>query len=249
MPTPVPLSAAAHTPSPAAASLPARVIGVLRSPRATFSVVALNPRWAAVLLVTLTVTFISGAVLLGTDVGRTGLVDQWERTALAFGQRVDDARYLAFEDASRYGVLYAGLSALASGPLLALGVSAVMFGVFTRMLRGTATFGQVFAIVAHAGAILAVRQMVVAPLNYARETLASPTTLTLVFSVLDESSPLARFFGIVDLFVLWWVVTLAVGAAVLYRRPALRLVFTFLGAYLALAIVLALALALSGVVS
>ncbi|MSO45579.1 MAG: hypothetical protein EXQ59_02260 [Acidobacteria bacterium] len=249
MPTQVPISAAEHRPSPAADSLLARFAGVLRSPRATFTSVAETPRWAAVLAVTLALTFLCGAILLETEAGRFALVDQWERTALAFGQRVDNARYLSFEDASQHGVLYAGFSALASGPILALGVSAVIFGVFNGLLRGTARFGQVLAIVAHAGVILAVRQMIATPLNYARETLASPTTLSVVFSVLDEASPLARFFSIVDLFVVWWVVALAVGVAVLYRRSARRLAVAFFGAYLALALVLALAMTLTGAVS
>jgi hypothetical protein len=218
---------------------------VLRAPRVTLAAVARSPRWAGVLLATLAVTFVCNAALLETEVGRLALVDQWERTALAFGQTVDDARYRAFEDASDNGVAYAAISALASGPLLTVGVSALLFVVFNRQ-HGGARFVQVFAIVAHAGVILALRQLIAAPLTYSRETLASPTTATVFFAMLDEASPVARFFGIIDLFVVWWVVVVALGMSVLYRRPARPIAAGLIGAYVVLAALLAGAMALAG---
>jgi hypothetical protein len=244
--TPVPLSQPGHPiTSPAPESLPGRVAGVLRAPRATLAAVVRSPRWVGVLLATLAVTFACNAALLETEVGRLALVDRWERTALAFGQTVDDARYAAFEAASENGALYAAASALASGPLLTAGLSALLFAVFNRRHPGT-RFVQVLAVVAHAGVILALRQVVAAPLNYSRETLASPTTATVFFSMFDESSALARFFGIVDLFIIWWVVVVALVMSVLYRRPARPLVAGFIGAYVVLAALLAGTMALAG---
>ena len=220
--------------------------GVIRAPRATFSALAQSPRWVDVLLLTLAVTFLCSAVLLETEVGRLALVDQWERSALAFGQPVDDARYAVLLRASEYGTGYAALTALASGPVLVFGVSLLLFAVLTGMLRGSATFLQVVAIVAHAGVILALRQIVAAPFDYVRETLASPTALNAFFTMLDAASPLARFFGMIDLFVVWWASALAIGMAVLYRRPAWRLAVGFIGAYAAAAALLALVMALAG---
>ena len=169
-----------------------------------------------------------------------------ERTALAFGQRDDDARYVELLDASQHGVAYAAVSALASGPALVFSITLLVYGIFTGVQRGNARFVQVLAVVAHAGVILALRQVVAAPLNYVRETLASPTTLSLLFTGLDEASPLARFFGILDLFVLWWAAVLALGVAALYQRRARPLILSFIGAYVGLAALLALAMALSG---
>jgi hypothetical protein len=246
VPTSVPFAPDLDAVTTPGVSLPARIAGVIRSPRATFAVLAATPRWVGVLTLSLVITFSCAAALLQTEVGRLALIDQWERTALAFGQTVDDARYLSFQAASENGVAYAALSALASVPLLAVGVSALILAVFNGILRGTATFRQVLAVVAHAGVILALRQLVAAPLNYSRETLASPTTLSLFFNMFDETSPLARFFGIVDFFVVWWVVVLALGVSVLYHRPARALVLTFVGAYVAVALVLALVMALAG---
>jgi hypothetical protein len=198
----------------------------------------------------MTLTFLVSAAcsgaLLQTEVGRLALVDQWERTASAFGQTVDDNEYAALEDASQNGAVYAAVSSFVSGPVVALVLAAVLTGVFNGMLGGSATYIQVLAIVAHAGVILALRQVIAAPINYARETLASPMTMTMFFSMFDESSPIARFFGIIDLFVVWWLTVLALGMSVLYRRPARRLLVVFVSAYLVLALVLAAVVALTG---
>lgn len=227
-------------------SWPARVAGVVYAPWRTFAGVVESPRWIGVLALTTAVTFASSAALLATETGRLALVDQWERTALAFGQPVDDARYATFHRASEQGVAYAALTALAGGPLLVFGTSMLLLAVFNGMLQGKARFGQVVAITAYAGVILALRQVVAAPLDYARETLASPATANVLFTSLDEASPLARFLGVIDLFVVWWASALAIGVAVLYRRRAGTLVLGFIGAYLAVAAVLALVMAVTG---
>jgi hypothetical protein len=208
--------------------------------------VASSPRWGGVMALTFLVSTLCGAALLQTEVGRVALVDQWERTASAFGQPVDDAQYAALEDASANGAAYAALSSLVSGPVVTLAVAALLLAVFNGALGGAATYAQVVAITAHAGVILALRQVIAAPLDYARETLASPMTMTVFLSVFDEASPIARFFGIVDLFVVWWLAVLAIGVSVLYRRPARRVLVALISTYLILALLLVIAMALSG---
>jgi hypothetical protein len=227
-------------------SLAARMVGVVRAPRAMFERLAVNPRWADVLVVTFLVTALSSALLLKTETGRLALLDQWERTALAFGQTVGDSEYVALAEASKNGATYAVASALASGPLLAVALAAILIGLFRRGVGGNVTFRHVLAVVTHSGVILMLRQVIAAPIVYVRETLASPTTFTMFFSTLDEGSPLARFFGSVDLFVIWWVVLVAIGMSVLYRRPARRLALAFMGTYVVLAGVLTIAMVLTG---
>ena len=225
-------------------SLPVRIAGVLRAPRRTFEAIARAPRWADVLIVSFLATAPLTAVVLQTEVGHLALLDRLERTATAFGQRVDDAQYARLERVSEHGAAYAIVTSLVSGPLLAAGLSAVLFVVFRAVAGGGATFHQVLAVVSHAGVILALRQLLTAPVTYLRETLASPLTLNLFFSMLDEASPLARFAGIVDFLVIWWVVVLAIGASVLYRRPFRRLALAFVGVYLLLAVALGVVMAI-----
>jgi hypothetical protein len=199
------------------------------------------------LLTTALITGGCGVLLMQTDRGRIALVDQWERTALAFGQEVGDKRYAELKALSaEHGSTYAALMALVSGPGLTLAASVGVFTVFGVMMRGEGTFRQVLAIAAHASVILALRQVVAAPLNYMRETLASPTTLGLFFPMLDEASLAARFVGAIDLFVVWWVVVLAIGVSLLYRRPARSTAFLFMGAYVGIAVLLAIVMAVSG---
>lgn len=182
---------------------------------------------------------------MATDVGQVALVDQWERTALAFGQQVDDARYAEMQELSRYGVPYAAATAIARGPGAAVVLAAMLYGVFAARGR-RAGFVQVLAVVAHAGVILALRDVVAAPLNYIRESLASPLTLVQFVGVVDEASPIARLFALLDVFVIWWVIVLAIGLAVLYQTRVRTIAAGLMAAYAGIAVLLAGTMAVLG---
>lgn len=219
------------------------VLGIIRRPRSTFQSVVSHPRWGVLLLVMTVISAGAGLALMATPVGRQALVDQWERTAVAFGQDVNDDEYARLEALSDRGAAgYALLSALISGPVLTLAVAALLKVAF----RGGATFGQVMAVATHAGVILAARQVVAAPVSYVRESTSSATSLGSWFSMLDEASLVARFLGALDLFVIWWAIVLAIGVAVLYRRRARTVAVMFVGVYAALALLLAIAMAVTG---
>jgi len=171
------------------------------------------------MLVLLTVlTAASGALVSSTEVGQVALLDQWERAAWAFGQPIDDARYAELQAWSHRGPAVSVASAVLGGPGLAAVVSLIAFVWLRR--RASVSYSQVLAVVVHAGVILALGRLVAAPLVYARETTASATTMGVWFSSLDESSPVARFLGAIDLFTVWWVVVLGIGLAVLSGHPA-----------------------------
>ena len=190
-------------------------------------------------------SFAATGGLLATEVGQVALVDQWERTALAFGQPVDDAKYAQMQDLSQYGVAYAALMSVIRVPVVTSAIAAVLYGVFTAIGR-QARFGQVFAVTAYAGVILALRDVLAAPLNYLRESLTSPITLTQLFGMLDEASPLARFFALIDLFMLWWIVVMGIGLAVLFRMRVRRVAAGLIGVYICIAVLLAGAMAVLG---
>ena len=239
-------------------SLPARVYGVIRRPRATFAAIVAAPAWAPVLIVTTVITFTCSAGFLRTQVGQQALVDQWERTALAFGQTVDDAQYSRMEataDSGRFDLMYAAVTTLAGGPAFAIAIAALLYFVLNRTTGGPrgadpgdprVSYVQVLAVVCYAAVILAMRQVIATPIDYLRESIGSPTTLVQFFTMLDEASPLARFLGVIDLFVVWWIVVLAIGMSVLYERPARHLALVFASTYVAVAFLAALAMAVSG---
>ena len=227
----------------------ARAYGVVGRPRATFATIVRAPAWISALVTTTIVTFVCSAAFLRTPVGQQALVDQWERTAFAFGQSVDDAAYDRMEArVARPGfrLTYVTVTTLASGPVAA-GALALFFRlVLNRTTGRQASLGQVLAIVSHAGFVLALRQVVATPVDYVRESTTNPATLAQFFSMLDETSWAARVLGAIDLLVVWWLLVLAIGLSTLYPRSAGRLTLVFTGAYLVIALLAALTMAVSG---
>ena len=236
-------------------SLPARLAGVIRHPRRTFEalVSGRNP-WrdcgSVFLLTTLTVAT-AGAAVFGTEIGRLALLDEWERSAAAFGRPVDDAQYARLQELSAYGVAYGIGRAVVTGPV-ALTAVALLIYAMVRRPRAERVAGQrqelarVFAVVAYSGVLLALRQLFAAPAVLIRETTASATAIGVWFPLFDEASPVARLLAMLDLFVLWWLVVLGVGVSVLYGLRARRTAAAFVGAYLVFALVMAVAMAILG---
>jgi Yip1-like protein len=226
-------------------TLGARVFGIIRRPRATFEAVAAAPKWLGLMATMVAASTLSGALLFQSEIGRLALVDQWERTAIAFGQQVDDDRYNELQTLSDQWPVYSAARALLNGPVLVLGVAGFLF-VVARNGSHRASFRQILAVVTHASVILTIRQIVAAPVAYARETTSSATSLAVWFPAFGDASSISRFLGALDLFVVWWLVLLAIGASVLYRRSARPLALSFVGVYMGVAIVMAIAMVLLG---
>ena len=227
-----------------------RVRGVVRRPRVTFATIVTAPTWVSALVTTTVVTFVCSAGFLLSPVGQQALVDQWERTAVAFGQTVDDATYrphgrarrtpqrqVSLRDGDNPGDRPGGHAGAGDA---AASRAEPHDGPPERLSR------EVLAVVSHAGFVLALRQIVATPVDYVRESITSPTTLVQFFSMLDETSPVARVLGAIDLLVVWWLVVLAVGLSVLYPWSARRLTLVFASAYLIVALLAALTMAASG---
>lgn len=240
-----PAGAVASALPPDNLSLAARMAGIIRRPRMTFQVVVAAPRPAPLLVLLFVVPFGLSAAFLSTDVGRQALIDQWERTAIAFGQPVDAARFAEYRTLSERRVAYAAAMALAGGPVAATAVAAVVYGVFTARGRRT-RFRQVLGVVAHAGVILLLRDLVATPIHYARESIGGATSLVRFVTAFDEGSPVARFLALVDVFVLWWLIVLAIGIAVLYDQRVRPIAATLGTVYVAGALALAGAMVLLG---
>src|SRR2546423_15115720 len=90
-------TAIAAGPTAAPRALPARLIGVLTSPRATFQTVAAYPKWfGALALTTLLVAFFS-ALPMTTEAGRQATLDQQVTAMKSFGVEVTDQMYERME--------------------------------------------------------------------------------------------------------------------------------------------------------
>lgn len=221
-----------------AKSLPARIVGVIFSPRATYAALAARPQWLGVLAFVAVFTAIGAFAFMSTDVGKQAWLDAAVRQQEAFGRTLTDQQYDRMQQMSNYAPYFSAVSVIVL-PLVVTLVSAVFLGVFNAIGGGDASFKQVLAVISHSTVILPVTQLVGLPLAYARETLTGVTNVMVFFPFLDENTFAAWFLGAVDLVYIWWIVSAAIGLGVLYRRRTGPIATTLLIVYAAIALVIA----------
>jgi hypothetical protein len=219
--------------------LPARVVGVIFSPRETYRSVAAHPRVLGVLILVLLISVGATSAFLFTEVGKDALFDQQMRVIESFGARIPDEVYERMEEQLEWSPYFAGASQLVFIPLVWAVLSGLLLGFFNAILGGEATFKQVYAIVAHSGVLVALQQLFVLPLNYARGSMSSPTSLAVFFPFLDEASFVSLLLGGIDLFFIWLIVNLAIGIGVLYKKRTTPIAMTMLGIYFSVILVVA----------
>ncbi|HEY7293223.1 MAG TPA: YIP1 family protein [Vicinamibacterales bacterium] len=222
-----------------ARSLVARLVGVVFAPRATYADVVQHPRWLGALLVVIVVSSATAATFSSTEVGRNAILDQQISQSEAYGRHLTDADIARMERIAPYFAYFGAAFPALTLPLGALLVSGLAFAVFNAAMGSDAKFKQTFAVVTHSGAILALQTLFSTPLAYARGTLSSATSLAVFAPFLDDDSFLARLLGGVDLFLLWWIISLAIGLAVLYRRRTGPVATTLIVVYVAIGVVVA----------
>jgi len=223
----------------AAKGFPARILGVIFAPRATYADVAARPAWLGAMLVVLVLTGGSTFAFLSTEIGKNAMLDQQRQTMESFGVKLNEQAMQRMEEGAGRAPYFAVISQAVFLPVAALAVAGIVLAVFNAILGGDARFKQVFAIVVFSGVILALGAIFVLPLDYARETMASPTTLSVFLPFLEENSFLARFLGSIDLIRVWWFVSLSIGLAVLYRKRTGPIAVTLLVVYAVIAIIVA----------
>lgn len=224
---------------PPAPSLTSRVVGIITAPRATFEKIVVAPRvGGALALVALTGAITVGG-FLATEVGQQAWLDQAVIQQESFGQTVDDNQYAAMQQMQPYAGYFGAAQMLFAVPLMALIMGGILFAIFNAGMGGTATFKQLMSVVAHSTIIWALGYVFTLPLNYAKGTMSSGTSLGVLFPMLDESSFAARFLGAFDLFAIWWVIVLSIGLSVLYRRKTSSIATALLVAYVLIALAIA----------
>lgn len=223
-----------------------RLIGMVRAPWATLQAAIATPRWLDLAVLIVVVAGILNAGFLMTRVGRLAALDQQVRQLESFGVDVTDARYEELKQLVPYRPAISAAVVVVGWPLAWLGIAALIHMLGRRTSHHGVTYAQVLAVVVHASAILAVRALIEAPVNYARESLGGATSLRAVLPAFSESTFPARLLGAIDIFIVWWVVLLAMGLALLYRGRTVTIARWLFGAYAAAAVALAVAQALRG---
>ncbi len=236
------LSPASGIDAAAPKGLAARIAGVIFSPGDTFRAIVAQPRVLGVLVVTTII--MAGAVFafLSTEVGQEASLDQQMQMMESFRINLPDEFYDQMEARAGRARYFAAGGILVTTPLICAAIAGIMLLIFNVVLGGDASFKQAMAVVAHSQVLVALQQLFILPLNYVRETMSSATTLSVFAPMLDEMSFLARLLGWIDLFWVWWIVNLAIGAAVLYKRKSAPIAWALLGVYLVFALIIAAAL-------
>lgn len=225
--------------APASKSLPARLLGVLFAPRATYAAVAARPQWLGALAFIVIVGAIGTFTFLSTEIGKQAMMDQQVRMMESFGVKLNDAAYDRMEQALDQARYTGAIGQAVTLPIAGLIVAGIMLGVFNAALGGDGTFKQVYAVVAHSGIVLTVSQLFGLPLAYARETMSGATNLAVFAPFLDENSFAARALGSVDLFILWWIVSLSIGLGVLYKKRTGPIATSLIVVYVAIGLIIA----------
>ena len=204
--------------SPAPQSLPARVIGVITAPRATFESVVAHPKWFGVLALTMVVVAFCSALPVTTEEGKQAALDAQVSQMEAFGRTVSDEQYEGMAKGIEYAPYITAGATLVVGPIMALIIAAILFAVFNAAMGGDASFKQLFSVLVHAGVVSSLQLLFTGPLNYFRGAVTSATNLAVLLPMIDSDTFLGSLLATIDVFLVWYVVVLAIGLAVLYRR-------------------------------
>jgi hypothetical protein len=213
------------------------MFGVLTSPKETFSAIAARPRWLGVMAITLAITAICQYVILSSPAMQEAMIAQATRNP-----NMNDAQVAATEQfIPRLPAIFA-VATFVLGPLLTAIIAGLFLLIFSALMGGTGTFKQVYSIVAHSGVV----SMLSGLLSAGLIMLGAPPTgpnppganLGIFVPMLEETSFVTQFLSAIDLVLVWWVVTLSIGLAVLYRRRTGGIAITLLGLYVLFALVI-----------
>jgi len=222
--------------SPAAQSVIARFIGIITAPKATFESVVASPKWLAMLVLTTVISAGGAALPLTTEGGRDALLEQQVKAMEGFGMQVNDQMYDQLRKRNAIAPYTTAGSIVVFAPIITAVIAGILFAIFNAAMGGTATFKQVYAVVVHAGVIQALGQLFTGPLNYFRQSMTSATSLGVLLPMLPDGSFAARLAGMIDLFLVWWVIALAIGLAVLFRRRTQPIALSLFAVYAVIAL-------------
>ena len=226
----------AQPPSPPMGLVP-RLLGVVFAPYKAYAAVAQRPRWFGALAVTIVIVAAAQGWLLSNEAIQQATLDQQVRMIEGFGANVTDEMYAGMERSISQAQYTTAASIVFILPIANAILAGIVLGIFNAIMGGNATFRQAFAIVVHSGVISAVAQLISAPINYVREQVSSPLRLNALVPMFDEETFVGMLLGSIDLLIIWWLVSLAIGVGVLYKRRTGPIMTSFIGLYLGLVLI------------
>ena len=232
----------ATTPNTASPGLLARLIGVVFSPRETFEAVAARPRWLGAMVVTLMIGAACQYFILSSPELQDNIINRQIRAMEANGP-VSDAQVANVERfIGLMPSIYAGAS-FVIGPVFVAIIAGILLWIFTMLMGGNGTFKQVYAVVTHSGVVSMLAGIFSAALVLAGvppSGVRPPgANLGVFVPMLEETSFVAVMLTSIDLILVWWLITLATGLAVLYKRRTGGIATTLIAIYAVIAVIIA----------
>jgi hypothetical protein len=215
----------------------ARMLGVLVSPTATFAGIAARPRWLGVMAITLLIAAGCQYVILSSPDMQDAMIAQSTRNPNMSDQQIEATeRFIPL-----LPYIFAGAT-LFLGPLFSAVVAGILMMIFSTLMGGAAKFKQVYSVVAHSGVVSSISGILSAGLIMigAKPTGPNPpgANLGIFVPMLEETSFVTQFLSAIDLVLVWWLVTLSIGLAVLYKRGTGGIATTLLCLYVLFALVI-----------
>jgi hypothetical protein len=231
-----------EAPSP---GLLARIGGILFSPRETYAAVVARPKWLGVMLVTLPIAAACYYVILSSPDMQDAIIDGQLRAMASRGATVPDQAITQMETGIAYLPIIYAVAIPIIGPIFSAICAGVLLLVFSTLMGGTGTFRQVFAVVAHSGVVSTLAGIFSAALVAigAKPMGMSPpgANLGVFVPMLEEGTFLVTFLSSVDLIFVWWLVSLSIGLAVLYKRRTGGIATALIAVYVTLMLLVAFA--------
>ena len=199
----------------------ARFVGIITSPKATFESVVRSPKWVGMLALVCVLSAASQFALTATERGRAAALEFQVKKMEQMGVTVTDEMYTRMQQQQNSPIakVFGLIAVFVFFPLFVLLISAILYAVFNAIMGGTANFKQIVAVLTHAWVVLAVAGVLGSALNMARGTMeTSVANLGMLLPMLPEGSFAGNLAGSIDLFRIWFIIVLAIGLGVLYKR-------------------------------
>jgi hypothetical protein len=235
------MATAAHATgqTPAPMNVFSRFIGILTSPRDTFASVVAHPKWLVMYLLTATIMAFFAALPMTTEAGRQATLEQQVSSMESFGFEVSDEMYEQLRRRTAFAAYQTAGSILIGALIWVAILAGILWAIFNAAMGGDAKYKQILAVLVHAGVISALGQLFTGPINYFRGAVTSATSLGALLPMFDPESFVGRLAGTIDIFIIWWVIVLSIGLAVLYRRKTQPIAITLFAVYACIALAIA----------
>jgi hypothetical protein len=218
----------------------ARFIGIITAPKSTFQSLVAAPAVLGMLLLVAVLTGIFTALPMTTDAGKQAALEQQVQQMQSFGFQVNDQMYDQLQKSTGRMPYTTGITVVVVFPIMSAIFAGILFAIFNAGLGGEASYKQVYSVYIHSGVIGALSAILSGVVNFFSGRVGSVTNLGALLPMLPEKSFGAHLLGTIDIFIIWSVVTLAIGLGVLYKRRTQPIAISLLSVYAVIAIGIAL---------